>query len=213
MLDKIEYTLLRPNASQSDFEKLVETAMEFKVVGVCLPPWWVKVARRNLGHSGTRLVTVVGFPFGYQKTKVKLDEVNDVLEDGADEVDIVMNISAFKTGMLSWVKPELARAAQMCHEGERFLKVILETAYLSDEEIITASKMCLDAGVDFIKTSTGYAPEGAKVEIIELIRKTVGHQALIKASGGIKTKEFAELLISAGADRIGTSSHPTVFLD
>jgi deoxyribose-phosphate aldolase len=212
MLDKIEYTLLRPNAAQADFEKLVETAHEKKVIGVCLPPWWVKMARRNLGHSQTKLVTVVGFPFGYEKTKVKLEEVSDVLEDGADEVDLVMNISAFKTGMLSWVKPELARAAQMCHEGEKLLKVIIETAYLSDEEIIMASKMCLDAGVDCIKTSTGYAPEGAKVEVIELIRKTVGHLAMIKASGGIKTKEFALELINAGADRIGTSSHPDVFL-
>ncbi len=211
MLEKIEYTLLRPNAHQADFEKLVDTAMDFSVAGVCLPPWWVKMARRHLGISKTRLVTVVGFPFGYEKSHVKLEEVSDVLEDGADEVDLVMNISAFKTGMLSWVKPEIAKAAAMCHEGEKLLKVIIETAYLSEEEIITASKMCMDAGVDFLKTSTGYAPEGAKVSIIELIRKTVGHRAYIKASGGIKTKDFALSLIEAGADRIGTSSHPEVF--
>jgi deoxyribose-phosphate aldolase len=212
MLDRIEYTLLRPDAAQAAFETLVETAKSFKVAGVCLPPWWVKLARRNLGHSPTQLVTVVGFPFGYEKTSVKLQEVNEVLEDGADEVDLVMNISAFKTGMMTWVKPELARAAMMCHEAEKMLKVIIETAYLSEEEIITASKMCLDAGVDFIKTSTGYAPEGAKTHIIEIIRKTVGRQAGIKASGGIKTKEFALSLIDAGANRIGTSSHPEVFI-
>jgi len=212
MLEHIEYTLLKPEATQLDFENHIERGVKSGVFGICLPPYWVKMAKRNIDKtSNLKIVTVAGFPFGYQKSNVKLNDVSDSIEDGAHEVDIVMNVSAFKTGMITWVKPEIAKASELCHSANVLLKVIIETGYLSEKEIIEASKMCLDAGSDFVKTSTGYAPEGASVKNISLIRQTVGNQCGIKASGGIKSKEFALELINAGADRIGTSSLPEVF--
>ncbi len=139
-----------------------------------------------------------------------MKEVEIALKDGADEIDVVMNLSAFKTGVMMWVKGELAQFAKTCHEADALLKVIIETAYLSDDEIIRASKLSADAGADFVKTSTGFAPSGANVAHIQLIRKSVPMEVGIKASGGIKTFAQAMMMIEAGADRIGTSSAPQI---
>jgi deoxyribose-phosphate aldolase len=202
----IEHTKLTPIFDSNDCEKIVEEAINLQCVGVCVPPYWVKKARRDLGKARTQLVTVVGFPLGYQRSEVKMREVELALKDGADEIDVVMNISAFKTGMMMWVKGELAQFAKAIHEANALLKVIIETAYLSEEEIIKASKLSADAGADFIKTSTGFAPEGAKVAHIKLMRANLPQAVGIKASGGIKTLSQATELIMAGADRIGTSA-------
>ena len=207
----LEYTLLRPDCTQAEVEAIVKTALQAGIFGVCVPPYWVKVARRLAG-TGLAVVTVAGFPLGYNKTGVKQAEAVEALEDGADEVDMVMNNAAFRSGMESWVKADVARLAEACHQREKILKVILETSLLSPEEIGRASKLCVDAGADFIKTSTGFGSAGAKTEDIRLIRNAVGDGAGIKASGGIKTREFALELIQAGADRIGTSSPPDIFL-
>ena len=151
-------------------------------------------------------VTVIGFPLGYQMTETKIEEARLALRDGANELDMVINVSALKDGM-PWPKIELAKMSKLVHEHEAMLKVIIEVAYLSDEEIVKACKLCADAGVDFVKTSTGFAQGGeAQVQHIQLMRKTLPSNVGIKASAGIKTKEQAIALINAGADRIGTSS-------
>lgn len=202
----LEHTKLSPIFTSDDCEQLVSEAIELQCVGVCVPPYWVKKARRDLGKSPIKLVTVIGFPLGYQRTEVKMKEVEIALQDGADELDVVMNLSAFKTGVMMWVKGELAQFAKACHQQSSLLKVIIETAYLSENEIIRASKLSADAGADFVKTSTGFATEGAKVAHIQLMRANLPKEVGIKASGGIKNLQQALSFINAGADRIGTSS-------
>jgi deoxyribose-phosphate aldolase len=160
-----------------------------------------------------KLVTVCGFPLGYSKSGVKAAEALEALDDGADEIDLVMNVSALRSGMPAWIKSEVARLADLCHSRGAMLKVILETCYLSGEEISRMSVVCRDAGADFIKTSTGFGKGGAAPEHIRLIRAAVGPDCGIKASGGIRTLEFARELLDAGADRIGASGHPSVFLN
>lgn len=170
-----------------------------------MPPFWVKRAQREIGKDKILLVTVAGFPLGYNMTETKLDEIKRAIDNGADEIDVVWNISSFKTG-IPWTKIEIAKCSKLAHDNQKILKVIIETAYLSDEEIVEASKLCADAGADFVKTSTGFAPAGANVEHIKLMRGAVPASVGIKASGGIKTLDQAIQLIEAGADRLGTSS-------
>jgi deoxyribose-phosphate aldolase len=201
----IEHTNLSPTLTIKDIDTLVEEATQYNFLGICVPPFWVKRAQREIGKEKILLVTVAGFPLGYSMTETKLDEIKRAIDNGADEVDVVWNISSFKTG-IPWTKIEIAKCSKLTHDHQKILKVILETAYLSDAEIIEACKLCADAGVDFVKTSTGFAPSGAKVEHIALMRKSLPAHMGIKASGGIKTKEQTLALIQAGADRIGTSS-------
>lgn len=207
----LEYTLLRPDAGQKEIEELCHTGLAFSVFGVCVPPYWVKAACRIRGSSAMKVVTVCGFPLGYSKSAVKAAEALEALDDGADEIDMVMNVSALRSGMPGWIKPEIARLAELCHSREAILKVILETCYLSREEISQMSVLCRDAGADFIKTSTGFGKAGATAEDIRLIRAAVGSACGIKASGGIRSLDFARELLEAGADRIGASGHPSVF--
>ena len=180
-------------------------AKEHQLFGICVPPFWVKKAAREIGTADIQLVTVIGFPLGYQMTEAKVTEIEKTIENGANELDIVMNISAFKTG-LPWTKIELAKCAKIIHEADCLMKVIIETSFLTNEEIVLASKLCADAGTDFVKTSTGFSNAGAKVEHIELMRKSLPSNVGIKASGGIKTLADAQALINAGADRLGVSS-------
>jgi deoxyribose-phosphate aldolase len=201
----IEHTNLSPTMTIGDVDKLVEQAKEHLLFGICVPPFWVKRARREIGSMPIALVTVIGFPLGYQMTETKLEEMKRAIADGADELDLVWNISAFKTG-LPWTKIELAKCAKLTHDSQKLLKVIIETAYLTEAEIMAACKMCADAGADFVKTSTGFARAGASVEHVRLMRNHLPKYVGIKASGGIKTREQALALIEAGATRIGTSS-------
>ncbi|GAA0892459.1 deoxyribose-phosphate aldolase [Fulvivirga kasyanovii] len=201
----IEQTNLKPTFVAGDVDVLVKQAVDHNFLGICVPPFWVKKASREIGDRDVQLVTVIGFPLGYNMTETKIQEIDLAIRDGADELDIVMNISSFKTG-LPWTKIELAKCCNLIHDHYKLVKVIIETAYLSSEEIETACKLCADAGVDFVKTSTGFAGAGAKVEHIELMRKVLPSNVGIKASGGIKTYQQAVELIMAGADRIGTSS-------
>jgi deoxyribose-phosphate aldolase len=201
----IEHTNLSPTLSIRDIDKLVDEAREHKLLGICVPPFWVKRAKREIAKDNILLVTVAGFPLGYNMTETKLDEIKRAIDNGADEVDVVWNITSFKTG-IPWTKIELAKCSKLTHDHQKLLKVIIETAYLSDDEIVEACKLCADAGADFVKTSTGLAPAGAKVEHIRLMRSILPGEVRIKASGGIKTREQAIALIEAGADRIGTSS-------
>jgi deoxyribose-phosphate aldolase len=201
----IEQTVLKPLTTDADIENLVKEAKDFGFVGVCVPPFWVKKAKREIGEAPIQLVTVVGFPLGYNMSEAKAYETELAIKDGADEIDVVWSLTAFKAGM-NWPKIELAKIANSCHQHERVLKVIIETAYLSDEEIVQACEICRDAGADYVKTSTGFAPEGAKVAHIALMRANLPSNVGIKASGGIKNYAQAKALIEAGADRIGTSS-------
>ncbi len=201
----IEHTNLSPTLTIHDIDKLVAEAKQYQFLGVCVPPFWVKRAKREIGDEKILLVTVAGFPLGYSMTETKLEEIKRAIDNGAHEVDVVWNISSFKSGN-PWTKIEIAKCSKLAHDYQKALKVIIETAYLSDDEIVEACKICVDAGADFVKTSTGFAPSGAKVEHIQLMKKSVPGGVGIKASGGIKTKEQAILLIEAGADRLGTSS-------
>jgi deoxyribose-phosphate aldolase len=201
----IEHTNLSPTLSIRDIDKLVDEARQYKLLGVCVPPFWVKRAMREIAKDNILLITVAGFPLGYNMTETKLDEIKRAIDNGADEIDVVWNITSFKTG-IPWTKIELAKCSKLTHDHQKLLKVIIETAYLSEEEITEACKLCADAGADFVKTSTGFAPEGAKVEHIKLMRSVLPAEVGIKASGGIKTREQAIALVEAGADRIGTSS-------
>lgn len=201
----IEHTALKPTVTNRDIDKLVEEAVENEFLGVCVPTFWVRKASREVKNYGIQLVTVIGFPLGYQMTENKLDEIKLAIDNGANELDIVMNVSAFKSGM-GWVKTELAKCAQLIHDNDCLMKVIIETAYLSKEEIVTSSIMCQDAGTDFVKTSTGFAHEGAKVEHIKLIRSALNSNVGVKASGGIRKLDTAIKMIEAGADRLGVSA-------
>jgi len=201
----IEHTNLNPTLTTGDIDRLVVEAKQYNFLGICVPPFWVKRAKREIGKDAITLVTVAGFPLGYSMTETKIDEIKRALDNGADEVDVVWNISSFKTG-IPWTKIEIAKCAKACHEKLALLKVIIETAYLSTEEIKEACALCADAGADFVKTSTGFAPSGATVGHITLMRGSLPTSVRIKASGGIKTREQAIEMISAGADRIGTSS-------
>lgn len=201
----VEQTNLKPTITANDIDLLVQQADENKFFGICVPPFWVKKASREIGKRDIQLVTVIGFPLGYNMTEAKITEIELAIRDGADELDLVMNVSSFKTGM-NWTKIELAKCSKLIHDEYKLMKVIIETAYLSKEEIEHACHLCADAGVDFVKTSTGFAGEGAKVEDIALMRKVLPSNVGIKASGGIKTYQQAVELINAGADRIGTSS-------
>jgi deoxyribose-phosphate aldolase len=201
----LEHTILKPNITHQDIDIIVQESIENEFKGICIPPFWVKKARKELGNSEVQLVTISGFPFGYNKTETKIFEIEQAMEDGADEVDIVWNLSAFKAEM-NWVKNDIAKCAELLHRNSKVLKVILETAYLNKEEIIAGCLICKDAGADFVKTSTGFAHEGATVENIKIMRSTLPSSVGIKAAGGIKDFATARALIEAGADRIGTSS-------
>ncbi len=201
----IEHTNLSPTLNVKDIDRLVDEARAHNLLGVCVPPFWVKRAQREIGKDKILLITVAGFPLGYNMTETKLDEIQRAIDNGADEVDVVLNVSSFKTG-IPWTKIEIAKCSKLTHDYQKILKVIIETAYLSDTEIADASKLCADAGADFVKTSTGFATSGAKAEHVKIMRKSVPAHVGIKASGGIKTLDQALQMIEAGADRLGTSS-------
>ena len=201
----LESTLLRPTMTDKELDLLIADAIAEQFIGVCIPPFWVKKTKRDLRDEDIRVVTVIGFPFGFEETSTKIAQAEMAIKQGADELDLVWSQTAFHTGM-NWPKIEIAQLAKVCHSEERILKVIIETAYLNHDQIKEACLICQDAGADFVKTSTGYAPSGAKVEDIRLMRETLPSTVGIKASGGIKTLDFALELINAGADRIGTSS-------
>ncbi len=201
----LEHTQLHPHINEKEIFELIQAAKEYDFAGVCVPPFWVKKVKRELAQHDIQVVTVIGFPLGYQMTETKVFETKQAISNGADEIDVVWSLTAFKSGM-NWTKIELAKLASICHEEEKILKVILETAYLNEDEIKEACKICSDAGADFVKTSTGFAPEGATLENIRLMRSCLPINVGIKASGGIKTAAQSIALIKAGADRLGTSS-------
>jgi len=205
----LEHTLLKATTTQKEIEQLILDAEKYNFFGVCVPPFWVTKVKRELLDTETQVITVVGFPLGNTTTESKVFEAQQAIRDGADEIDMVWSLTAFKSGM-NWPKIELAKMASVCHNSERILKVIIETSYLDDAEIIQACQLCTDAGVDYVKTSTGFAPEGAQTRHVKLMREHLPSQVGIKASGGIRDLKKALEMIEAGADRIGTSSGPVI---
>lgn len=206
----LESTLLKPTMTGDEVHTLVRDAIDMQFVGVCVPSFWLKKVKRELGEEDIQLVTVIGFPFGFQDTASKVCEAKEAIRQGADELDLVWSQTAFHSG-IDWAKIEIAQVAKICHEEDRVLKVIIETAYLNESQLLDACSICEDAGADFVKTSTGYAPEGAKVKDIQAMRAKLSSNVGIKASGGIKTLADSLALIEAGADRIGTSSAKGIF--
>jgi len=202
----IEHTNLKPTLNYDDMDRLVAEALQYNFAGICVPPYWVKKVRRDLGKAPVQLVTVVGFPLGYNRAEVKMQEIESALKEGANELDIVVNLTAIKSKAYPWIKQEMSWFSKVIHEHEAMMKVILETAYLNEQEIIETTKVCVDAGVDFMKTSTGFAPEGATVEHVKLLHEITPDTVGVKASGGIRSYEKALAMIKAGAERIGTSS-------
>ncbi|MDR2133282.1 MAG: deoxyribose-phosphate aldolase [Clostridiales Family XIII bacterium] len=199
----IDHTLLKAFSTWEDIEKLCEEALRLGAASVCVPPCYVKRIRDAYG-AGLNVCTVVGFPLGYSVTAAKLAEVKQALKDGASEIDAVVNIADVKNGDYARVLDELKRLRAAV--GERVLKVIVETCYLSKEEKIKLCELVTEAGADYIKTSTGFGTAGAEPADIELFKSHIGPKVKIKASGGIRTEEALERFIALGCDRVGASA-------
>lgn len=202
----IDHTLLKPTATEMDFRKLCEEIYQNSFYSACVPSFYVSFVKELLEYSDAKVCTVIGFPLGYHSTETKIAEAQKALADGADELDMVMNINAFKSMAYETVKQEIKALAKITHEKNAILKVIIETAYLDNFDIRIACEICEEAAVDFVKTSTGFAPKGADIEQVKLMREVLPSHIQIKASGGIQTYEQAMAFIEAGATRIGTSS-------
>jgi len=201
----IDHTLLKPEASEADIRKLCDEAAQFGFASVCVNPAWVKRASEYLRGTGVPVCTVIGFPLGATLPDVKAFEARRAIFDGAREVDMVINIGALKSGDDCAVEDDIRAVAQAAHENGVLLKVIIETALLTDEEKVRACLASKNAGADFVKTSTGFAKGGATVEDVSLMRRTVGSALGVKASGGVKGIDDARAMFEAGATRIGAS--------
>jgi deoxyribose-phosphate aldolase len=201
----IDHTLLKPEASESDIEKLCSEAIQFGFASVCVNPTWVKKAAEFLRGSSVPVCTVIGFPLGATLPDVKAYEARRSIFNGAREVDMVINIGALKSGDDCAVEDDIRAVREAAHENGVLLKVIIETALLSDEEKVRACLASKNAGADFVKTSTGFAKGGATAADVNLMRRTVGSSLGVKASGGVKGIEDARAMFEAGATRIGAS--------
>ena len=203
MLCHVDHTQLKPFAIWEDIEKLCEEAITYQTASVCVPPAYIKRIADKY-KAKINICTVVGFPLGYSVTAAKVTEVREALKDGANEIDMVVNISDVKNHLFDKVEEEIRTLKEVC--GEHILKVIVETCFLTEEEKIAVCKAVTDAGADYIKTSTGFGTGGARMEDIVLFKENIGPHVKIKAAGGVKTKEDIEAFLGAGCDRIGTSS-------
>ncbi|MDQ0156012.1 deoxyribose-phosphate aldolase [Robertmurraya andreesenii] len=201
----IDHTLLKADAQKDQIEKLCQEAREYGFASVCVNPTWVKLAAELLQGSEAKVCTVIGFPLGATTSETKAFETKNAIENGATEVDMVINIGALKNGNLDVVEQDI-RAVVDAAKGKALTKVIIETSLLTDDEKVTACELSVKAGADFVKTSTGFSTGGATVEDIRLMRKTVGPNIGVKASGGVRSAEDAKQMIEAGATRIGASS-------
>lgn len=200
----IDHTLLKPTATASDIVSLCQEADGHQFFGVCVSSKYVRLAAEELSTSPVRIVNVIGFPHGNQATKAKLAETDYCLSEGADEIDMVMDLGGLKSGDVDEVVRQINALKELT--GKKILKVILETGYLSPDEILLASTLALDGGADFIKTSTGFGPQGATFEAVKIMKEVAGDSMRVKASGGIRDAQTATKYIALGASRIGTSS-------
>lgn len=202
---KIDHTILKADAKEADVKKVINEAKKHQFYSVCVNPTWVKLASELLLKEPVAVCTVIGFPLGANTTEVKAFETQDAIANGADEVDMVINIGQLKAGNEAFVKQDIAAVVKEAKD-KALVKVIIETSLLTNDEIVTASRLAREAGADFVKTSTGFSAGGAKVEDVALMRATVGPEMGVKASGGIHTAKEAQAMIDAGATRLGTSA-------
>ncbi|WP_302177350.1 deoxyribose-phosphate aldolase [Megamonas funiformis] len=201
----IDHTALKPNTNKESILKLIAEAKTYDFASVCVNPCWVALAHQELKNTDVKVCTVIGFPLGANTTEVKVFETKDAIEKGAQEIDMVINVAMLKDKDYNYIENEIKQIVE-ASKDKAIVKVILETCLLTDEEIITASKLAKNAGADFVKTSTGFSTGGATVHDVALMRKTVGEDMGVKASGGIHTHEEAMAMINAGASRIGASA-------
>ncbi len=202
--DYIDHTILKATAEPSDIEKLCQEAINHKFKAICVNGCYTKLAKDRLKNSPVQLAVVIGFPLGAMSTAAKVFEAGDAIKDGADEIDMVINVGWLKSGQLNLVKQEISKIKNAI--GDKVLKVIIETCYLTQEEKRKACELAVEAKADYVKTSTGFGTGGATFEDVKLMKEVVGNKAKIKASGGVKDRVTALKYISLGVSRIGTSS-------
>ncbi len=209
ILKRIDHTALAATATTEEIKKLCDEAVKYGTASVCIPPSYIKWARENF--KDLNLCTVIGFPLGYNTTAVKVFETEQAVKDGADEIDMVVNLGLVKDKKFREVTEEISAVKKAC-QG-KILKVIIETCYLDEDEKKELCRCVTDAGADFIKTSTGFGTKGAEISDIALFKENIGENVKIKAAGGIRTKEDMEKYIEAGCERIGTSKASILFLE
>jgi len=202
----IDHTLLRPEATRQQILQLCAEARQYGFAAVCVNPFWVRTCAEQLAGTGVKVCSVVGFPLGATLPEVKVYEARRAIQNGAEEIDMVINIGALKGGEHALVEADIAGVVLACHESGAQTKVIIETALLTDEEKIKACELAKAAGADFVKTSTGFSTSGATVADVALMRRVVGMTMGVKAAGGIRTYEDAQKMVAAGATRIGASA-------
>lgn len=202
----IDHTMLKADATPAEIVNLCEEALQYRFASVCVNPIYVPLAAAELANTDVEICTVIGFPLGATTTTAKICEAEQALDDGATELDMVLCIGALKAGERDQVKEDIAAVVSVCHHGGALLKVIIETALLDDEEKVLACEVAQEARADFVKTSTGFAASGARVEDVRLMRRTVRPEMGVKAAGGIHSYEEAMAMIEAGANRLGASA-------
>lgn len=203
---KIDHTMLSMQMQRTHVLRLCEEAIAYGFAAVCVPAYFVRDMVEALQGSRVKACTVIGFPFGYHPSLVKKHEAEIALQQGAQELDLVVNLAAWFSGDRKLVFDEIADMRAMTHTHQALVKVIIETGYLDQDNLKALCLLCAEAGVDYVKTSTGFGKEGAKIEVVQAMREILPEEVRIKASGGIREREFAMQLLAAGADRIGTSS-------
>lgn len=217
MAKMIDHTFLKPTGKVEDIKKLCEEALEYEFATVCVHPIFVPYANKLLKDSSVKVTTVIGFPLGANTTETKAFETRNAIKNGAQEIDMVMNLSAFKSKAFDLVKSDIKSVVDSTNSAgitsDIIVKVIIETCYLEEDEIVKACEIARDAGADFVKTSTGFGSGNATVEAVSVMRKTVGRDVGVKASGGIKNFKDALAMLDAGANRIGASSGVEIVTD
>ena len=203
-----DHTLLKPDATSAQIVKLCAEARKYEFASVCVNPCYIPLAKKELQGSIVKVCTVIGFPLGAMRTAAKAFEAKEAIEAGADEVDMVINVGKAKEGDFAAVRDDIAAVKKAC--GKTLLKVILETCLLTKEEIVACCKAAMEAGADYVKTSTGFSKGGATPEDVALMRQTVGDRLGVKASGGVHNLAEAKAMIEAGASRIGASASVVV---
>jgi deoxyribose-phosphate aldolase len=206
LANKIDHTLLKPDATPSDIKELCTEAKKYSFASVCVNPGYVSLCSELLKGTDVRVGTVVGFPLGSTTSEVKRFEAEQAIKNGATELDMVINVGRLKQGDIEYVEKDIRQVVEAARNGNALCKVIIETALLTDEEKVKACLICKRAGADFVKTSTGFSKGGATVGDVALMKYVVGESIGVKASGGIRSKEDAEAMIASGADRIGASA-------
>jgi deoxyribose-phosphate aldolase len=206
----IDHTLLKPTLSEQEVVQLCHEANKFHFAAVCVPPPMVSLSKNLLNQTSVKTATVIGFPFGYSVTGAKLREIEDADNQGADEFDTVINLIHLKSGKRSLLEQEMRTLVQFVHDRQKKIKVIIESGILTEKEIIDCCNLYGSLGIDFLKTSTGYAERGASIDAVRLMKKHLPLTVKIKASGGIRNYDFAKQLIDAGASRLGCSASVSI---